>query len=311
MPKIRGSVELTLIGGDPSSPGSRSGGCESSLDTALVAYPAYARIIPGCPQRSLSFRPGMGRRRANSTLALLALCAVILAIAAAPASAGTKAIGIDVSRFQGVINWPLVAGSGIKFAFVQASRGSGSDCAVKPDDCGADPYFAANRINAKTVGIRIGPYHRAFATGATLALAKADAAAEADVFIAQVGALNAGELLPVLDVETPFTGLTAKRLRTWIRVWLKRVKNRLGTKPMIYTNASSWGATGDTTEFARAKYPLWVAEWGVSKPSVPANFWAGRGWSVWQYTSSGSVNGISGRVDMDRLRIGLGKLTVD
>jgi lysozyme len=252
----------------------------------------------------------MGRRRASSAVALLVLCAVILAIGAPRASAGTKATGIDVSRFQGVINWPLVAGSGIKFAFVQASRGTGFDCTVKPNDCGADPYFAANRINATAVGMRIGPYHRAFATGATLALAKADAATEADLFIAQVGALNPGELLPVLDVETPFTGLTAKRLRTWIRVWLKRVKNRLGIKPMIYTNASSWGATGDTTEFARAKYRLWVAEWGVSKPSVPADFWAGRGWSVWQYTSSGRVNGISGNVDMDRLRVGLGKLTV-
>jgi GH25 family lysozyme M1 (1,4-beta-N-acetylmuramidase) len=114
----------------------------------------------------------------------------------------------------------------------------------------------------------------------------------------------------VLDVETPFTGLDANRLRTWIRVWVKRVAKRLGRKPMIYTNASSWSATGNTTEFAKAKYPLWVAEWGVSRPSVPADNWASRGWSVWQYTSSGTVAGISGRVDMNRLRVGLRKLTI-
>jgi GH25 family lysozyme M1 (1,4-beta-N-acetylmuramidase) len=250
----------------------------------------------------------MSRRTACLALAPLALCAAILAASPAPASA--KATGVDVSRFQGVITWPLVAGSGVKFAFVQASRGNGFDCTVKPLDCGADPYFAANRINAEAAGIQVGPYHRAFATGADLAQAKADAASEADVFLAQVGALNSGELVPVLDVESPFTGLTAKRLRTWIRVWLKRVKNRLGRKPMIYTNNSSWAVTGDTTEFAKAKYPLWVAEWGVSRPTVPAGFWAGRGWSVWQYTSSGTVSGISGRVDMDRLRVGLGKLAV-
>jgi GH25 family lysozyme M1 (1,4-beta-N-acetylmuramidase) len=252
----------------------------------------------------------MRRLRARTALAPLALAASLLALAPAAASAGTKATGIDVSRFQGTIDWSLVAGSGIKFAFVQASRGSGFDCAVKPDQCGADPYFATNRINAKAVGIRIGPYHRAFATGGTVAAARADAVAEANVFLATVGSLNAGELVPVLDVETPFTGLDAKRLRTWVRVWVKRVGRRLGRKPMIYTNASSWAATGNTTEFAKAKYPLWVAEWGVSKPTVPANFWAGRGWSVWQYTSSGTVSGISGRVDMNRLRVGLGKLTI-
>jgi lysozyme len=240
----------------------------------------------------------------------LAVAATLLVAAPSPALGGTKALGIDVSRFQGVIDWTQVPTSGVRFAFIQASRGSGFDCTVKPDQCGGDPYWAANRFSSKAAGLRIGPYHRAFATGGTLAAARADAVAEADVFLAQVGALNPGELLPVLDVETPFGGLDANRLRTWVRVWVKRVAKRLGVKPMIYTNASSWAATGDTREFAKAKYPLWVAEWGVSKPSVPAGFWAGRGWSVWQYTSSGSVNGISGRVDMNRLRVGLGKLTV-
>ena len=245
----------------------------------------------------------------RAALLLALICA--LCLAAAPASATAKrARGIDVSRFQGTIDWAQVRGSGIRFAFVQASRGSGSDCAVKPDNCGADPYFAANRVNAAANGIRIGPYHRAFATGANLAEARADAGAEAAVFIAQVGALNSGELIPVLDVETPFTGLNAKRLTTWIRVWVKRVRKGLGRKPMIYTNASSWGYTGHTREFARARYPLWVAEWGVRKPTVPASNWAGRGWSVWQWTSSGSVPGISGRVDMNRLRVRLRKLTV-
>ena len=248
--------------------------------------------------------------RFTRTILLPAALAAALLASAPPASGAPPAVGIDVSRFQGTIDWSLVAGSGIDFAFVQASRGSGFDCAVKPDQCGADPYFLANRTNAVAAGLRIGPYHRAFATGGTLAAARADAVAEADVFLASVGSLQSGNLVPVLDVETPFTGLDANRLRTWIRVWVKRVAKRLGRKPMIYTNASSWSATGNTTEFAKAKYPLWVAEWGVSKPSVPATNWAGRGWSVWQYTSSGTAAGISGRVDMNRLRVGLRKLTI-
>jgi lysozyme len=245
---------------------------------------------------------------------LLALTVIIVAATQCTlppqAGAGTKAKGIDVSRFQAVIDWNAVAGSGIRFAFVQASRGSGLDCAVRPDQCGADPYFATNRLSAKAAGIRVGAYHRAFAAGRTIAAARADALVEADLFIAQVASLQAGELIPVIDVETPFRGMTAATLRTWIRVWVKRVRKRLGRKPMIYTNASSWSATGNTTEFAKAKYRLWVAEWGVSRPTVPANNWARRGYSVWQHTNSGRVPGITGRVDMNRLGKGLGKITV-
>jgi lysozyme len=246
----------------------------------------------------------------KTTLPVLLIFCVALAAPVSPASAGTKAPGIDVSRFQGTIDWPTVAASGIRFAFVQAARGNGTDCTVRPEHCGGDPFYAINYANAKAAGIRVGPYHRAFATGATMAEARADAISEADVYLATVGTLVPGDLLPALDVETPFTGLTPKRLSTWVRVWLKRVRARLGVKPMIYTNATSWGATGDTREFAKARYPLWVAQWGVSKPTVPARNWAGRGYRVWQYTSSGSVPGISGRVDLDRLGIGLAKITI-
>ena len=246
----------------------------------------------------------------KATVALAGLCLAVAGLAPASASAGTKAMGIDVSRFQGPIDWPTVATTGIRFAFVQASRGSGADCTVKPGQCGADPMFATNRVAAEANGIRVGAYHRAFAAGGTPEDARADAVAESDVFLGEVGSLQGGELVPVLDVETPFSGMTATTLRTWIRVWVKRVNKRLGRKPMIYTNASSWSATGNTLEFAKAKYPLWVAEWGVSRPSVPASNWAGHGFSVWQYSSSGTVAGISGKVDQDRLGTGLAKITV-
>ena len=139
---------------------------------------------------------------------------------------------------------------------------------------------------------------------------RADAIAESDIFVTQVGTLESGELLPVLDVETPFTGMDSTSIRTWVRVFVKRVGQRLGHKPIIYTNSTSWGATGDTREFAKAKYPLWVANYGVPRPSVPAGNWAGRGYSVWQYSSSGRVAGISGNVDLDRLGVGLAKITV-
>ena len=211
--------------------------------------------------------------------------------------------GIDVSRFQGTINWSKVASSGIRFAFVQASRGSGDDCAVRSSECGADGYYDRNYERARSHGIRVGPDHRAFVQGNTIAKAKADARAEADVFVEEVGRLIRKDLRPALDVETPFRGVNERRLRIWIRVWLRRVDKKLGPKPIIYTNTTSWAATGDTTEFADNGHRLWVANWGVRSPSVPAGNWSGGGWSIWQFTNSGRVRGIAGRVDRNRLRV--------
>jgi lysozyme len=251
-------------------------------------------------------------RRAIALAIVLAVLFVFFA-ASAPAVAGKRPPGIDVSRFQETIDWAQVRGAGIGFAFAQASRGSGADCAVVPESCGPDPYWAANYAGAKANGVRVGPYHRAFVGGSDRTTVAQDAATEADVFIGSVratGGLVRGDLRPALDLETPFAGLTPKQLALWVRVWVKRVRGALGARPIIYTNATSWAATGNTREFARSKHPLWVANWNVRRPAVPARNWAGKGWAVWQWTSSGSVAGISGRVDMNRLRVKLGKLLV-
>jgi lysozyme len=238
---------------------------------------------------------------------LLGLLAVGVAFAHPPSAAdGAKPpLGIDVSRFQGAIKWKRAATKGkVRFAFVQAGRGSGFDCTVAPDRCGADEFYARNYARARLHGIRVGPYHRAFAGGDTVAAVTADATAEADLFasvVNQSGGLQPGDLRPALDVEYPFGGLNATELQTWVRTWLDRVESALGARPIIYTNASSWQATGNTIEFADAGHPLWVAHWGVAAPSVPASFWGGDGWSVWQYSSLGKVKGIKGRVDLDRL----------
>jgi GH25 family lysozyme M1 (1,4-beta-N-acetylmuramidase) len=138
--------------------------------------------------------------------------------------------------------------------------------------------------------------------GANEAELLADARAEADLFIASVGSIGRKDLAPALDVETPFEVPGPNGLKKWLRVWVKRVHKRLGAKPLIYTNTTSWSATGNTLEFARRGHRLWVANWGVKSPSVPAGNWAGRGWTVWQFTSSGSIDGISGRVDLNRFK---------
>jgi GH25 family lysozyme M1 (1,4-beta-N-acetylmuramidase) len=250
--------------------------------------------------------------------ARISICLVVavatLGLGPGSASAAPSILGIDVSRFQGTINWTLVGQSNVQFAFVQASRGSGADCAVAPDRCGPDEYYLRNTAKARAKGIHVGPYHRMFANGETLTEATADAAVEADLFISmvqQAGGLTPGDLRPALDVETPFGGLNSTELRAWIGTWTERVETALGVKPVIYTNNSSWQATGNTTDFAVAGHPLWVAHWGVASPLVPAGFWGGNGWSVWQYSSSGRVKGITGRVDLNRLSpSGYGPITV-
>ena len=243
------------------------------------------------------------------SLAPLAALIAAFALVVAPSASAARLEGIDVSRFQGSIDWAAVALSGKSFAYVQASRGRSKDCTVKPQRCGPDELYGTNYADARAAGMAVGAYHRAFAGGRGKRGVIADAHAEAGVFVTSVGHLRRGDLLPALDVETPFGGLSPAKLRLWVNTWVRRVRSRLGATPVIYTNATSWAALGDTTSFARAGHPLWVANWGVRRPSVPADDWAGTSWSVWQYSSSGSVDGIDGNVDLDRIRGGLGPLT--
>jgi len=247
------------------------------------------------------------RRRPQLVAALAALLAVLAA--AAPAEAARKPVrGIDVSRFQGLIGWNQVGKTKLRFAYLAASRGYGRDCTVVPEQCGRDRFFDRNYRKAKDAGLRVGAYHRAFPAGPDRAAARLDARREANRFIRVVGKVRRNDLRPALDVEEPFKQLDEATLRTWIRTWLNRVERKLDTKPLIYTNVSSWAATGDTTWFAEHGHPLWVANFDVRRPLVPARRWAGKGWTIWQHTSRGRVRGIDGAVDRDRLKHGFGKL---
>jgi lysozyme len=239
-----------------------------------------------------------------------ALTAAILGVLVPGVASASRVEGIDVSRFQGEIGWSKTAEDGVEFAFVQASRGSGDDCTVRPGRCGPDGRYAANYAEAQEAGVKVGPYHRAFVGGHQRPGVKADARAEAQVFIDRVGALRPGDLRPALDMETPFGDLNAVELRVWARTWLREVHDAFGVKPIIYTNASSWSALGNPRSFAHKGYPLWVANWHVRKPEVPAADWGGESWRVWQHASDGRVAGIDGDVDLDTLRGGWSGVTV-
>lgn len=195
--------------------------------------------------------------------------------------------GIDVSHWQGTIDWAKVKAAGKTFAFAKATEGIGFK----------DDAYDRNKAGAMKQGIKFGAYH--FARPGSN-----DPVKEADWFVDNAGQVR-GMLFPVLDLEVT-GGLGPTALASWVKAWLQRVDQRLGVKAMIYTSPSFWrNAMGDTRWFADNGYAmLWVAHWGVTSPSVPASNWGGRSWTFWQYSSDGSVPGISGRVDLDRYRFG-------
>ena len=181
--------------------------------------------------------------------------------------------GIDVSKWQGNVNWQAVKQSGVAFAFARATYGSSE----------VDSHFDANWQGMKTAGLARGAYHF-FVTAD-------DATQQANLFLRTVASLEAGDLPPVLDVEAQ-SG-TGGNLVSGVRTWLDLVAQKLGRQPIIYTGPSFWN---EHLTSGFGSYPLWVAEYGVSSPK-PVNGWDG--WTFWQYSQSGAVAGVSGDVDVD------------
>jgi lysozyme len=189
--------------------------------------------------------------------------------AASVCAGSTTTYGIDVSRFQGDIDWDMVAGSDVKFAFIQISR-SLTDI---------DAKFPYNWRRAKEVGILRGAYQR-FHPGE-------DVLGQADLFLGKLGPYQAGDLPPVLDVEDA-DGLTASQIAAKVRQWVEYVEQELGVRPIIYTNFYFWRDKVGGADFA--DYPLWIANYGSSCPLVPG---AWSDWTIHQYSSTAKVPGIS------------------
>ena len=199
--------------------------------------------------------------------------------------ASTYLEGIDVSHWNGTINWPQVAGAGKTFAIIKATEG----------ETLLDSMYATNHSGARAAGVRATAYHFA-----RPGLPTGEATIQADWFV-QNAALLSGDLIPALDLEVS-GGLSTTDLRAWVLAWLTEVNAKLGVKAMIYTNPSFWQTyMGDTTMFADQGYALlWIAHWFVSSPTAPARNWGGHSWTFWQYDNCGTVAGISGCVDLDR-----------
>jgi GH25 family lysozyme M1 (1,4-beta-N-acetylmuramidase) len=216
-------------------------------------------------------------RRATRTTVVL-----LTTLAAMAASSLAFGDGIDVSHWQGTINWTKVDQAGVSFAFMKATESTTY----------TDTAFAANWSAAKAAGIYRGAYH--FAQPG-----KSSGAAQAQYYVSKVGAAafkTAGVLPPVLDLEVA-GGLSAASLRSWVSSWLQTTESLTGRVPILYFSPSFWtDHMGNSTAYTR--YPLWIAHYTTaSAPRVPGGW---PKWTFWQYTSSGSVSGIAGNVDKNR-----------
>jgi GH25 family lysozyme M1 (1,4-beta-N-acetylmuramidase) len=205
-----------------------------------------------------------------------------------PPSGPTLTEGIDVSHWQGTIDWARVRAAGKRFAYIKSSENTSF----------VDSKYATNRSKAKAAGLLVGAYH--FAQPGT---GSGDAVAEADHFV-NTARIASGDLVPVLDLEVT-NGMSSTALQAWTKSFLTRVYDRTGVRAAIYVSPSFWSTKmGNSSWFATNGYKvLWIAHWTTgSAPSVPAGNWGGYGWTFWQYTSSGTVPGISGRVDLNRYK---------
>jgi lysozyme len=183
--------------------------------------------------------------------------------------------GIDVSRYQGVVNWSEAAKAPIDFVFVKATEGASLQ----------DSFFRYNWEQIQLEGLKRGAYH----------FFRPLVPVEEQVrnFTSTVD-LKEGDLAPVLDVELT-EGVSQAYLIQAVRTWLELVEQHYNIRPIVYTNAKFYHRyLHDYLD----GYPLWIARYHHSEPPLPP----GRQWTFWQYGDRGSLPGIVGDVDFNVFR---------
>lgn len=186
--------------------------------------------------------------------------------------------GVDVSHWNGQIDWAAVAAdsSQIKFAIAEAGEGSST----------VDTKFSTNWQGIAAAGLIRG--------AAWFVQPGGDAASDMNLFLATAGAFGPGDLPPILWVETT-AGQSPANIASYLNEALTRIQTRTGRTPIIYTSASFWeNSLQNTTLTYHAD--IWIASWNITCPSIPSS-WGN--WVIWQYSSAGSVNGITGAVDLN------------
>lgn len=188
-----------------------------------------------------------------------------------------NAKGIDVSHHQGNIAWPKVASSGkVDFALIKATEGLGY----------VDPKFSQNTKAANGVKIPVGFYHYAHPE-------KNKALDEARMFVNATKGYQA-QLPYVLDLEgSEAAAIDRAILSLWAYTFMKEVQRLTGANVMLYTGAYF---ARDQLNNILSEFPLWIAHYGSETP-LTNDTW--KDWTFFQYTSSGSIPGIIGNVDLN------------
>ena len=189
--------------------------------------------------------------------------------------AGYSMHGIDVSHYQGDINWKMLEQTRqgkfpVQFIFMKATEGGDF----------SDDKFVANFDSAKAHGFIRGAYH--------FYNPKTDADKQADFFIRSVK-LEPGDLPPVLDIEKK--GKDVKKLQQDLKIWLRKVESHYGVKPIIY--ASYKFKTKYLNDSIFDTYPYWIAHYYVDSVRYQGE------WKFWQHTDVGTLPGIDEKVDLN------------
>jgi len=188
---------------------------------------------------------------------------------------GYKVHGIDISHYQGDVDWKMLKQTRqgqfpIEFIFMKATEGGDF----------ADGKFVENFDSARVHGFVRGAYH--------FYNPKTDAGKQADFFIQSVK-LEPGDLPPVLDIEKK--GKDMKKLQDDLKIWLRKVENHYGVKPIIY--ASYKFKTKYLNDSVFDSYPYWIAHYYVDSVRYQGE------WKFWQHTDVGTLPGIEEKVDLN------------
>jgi lysozyme len=203
-------------------------------------------------------------------------------------------LGIDVSRYQGEIDWDAVARSSVRFCYCKATEGATA----------IDPTFAGHWAALAATPLMRGAYHYARPGGG-----RAGAEYQAQHFATVVGARGVRDLPPALDLETD-GGLAPEAVIDWARVFVSRAEALLERELLIYTGALWRHTLGDPIVPELGTRMLWTARYGDTPPVTPKT-WAR--WDFWQFTDGvrGEVQmipGVRGPVDCSRFRGDLAEL---
>ncbi len=185
--------------------------------------------------------------------------------------------GIDVSSYQGSINFENVKSSGYTHVYIRAGSGDGF----------TDSYFLQNYERAKNAGMKIGFYY--FVTARSVD----EAAVQAQRFWGLISDKKF-DMRPAMDFEE-FGSLSRDEINAVARSFLETLHSLSGVRPSVY---SDYYNTVEVWNNDMSEYPLWVADYNGSVNPPSSRVW--QYWSAFQYSDRGNVLGIDGYVDLDR-----------